>query len=193
MIPKSVAREAATLGMKYAGCAWIPHTGDFDEKTCRAAIAVFNHAGEVLAAHGIKFFYHTHGYEFQPFGEGTLFDLLVTGTESELRELRDGHLLDCPRGPRSGEAAAEIQLPLEADALERHEKEHTDGKRLLYGEELEPLVLVNQCGSGNRQDRSAGDSPGRETSGGQVVVHRGRITPSSERQIPPRACVTSNR
>jgi sugar phosphate isomerase/epimerase len=80
--PEGVAREAATLGMKYAGCAWIPHTGDFDEKTCRAAIAVFNHAGEVLAAHGIKFFYHTHGYEFQPFGEGTLFDLLVTGTEA---------------------------------------------------------------------------------------------------------------
>jgi sugar phosphate isomerase/epimerase len=81
--PEGVAREAEALGMKYAGCAWIPHTGDFDEKTCRAAIAVFNRAGEVLAAHGIQFFYHTHGYEFQPFEAGTLFDLLVTGTKAK--------------------------------------------------------------------------------------------------------------
>src|SRR2546427_916679 len=63
---EGIARDAKTLGLQYAGCAWIPHTGDFDEKTCRAAIAVFNRAGEALAKHGLKFFYHTHGYEFQP-------------------------------------------------------------------------------------------------------------------------------
>ena len=78
---EGVAREAKALGLTYAGCAWIPHTGDvFDEKTCREAIRVFNQAGEVLAKHGLKFFYHTHGYEFQPHGEGTLFDLLMTET-----------------------------------------------------------------------------------------------------------------
>ncbi len=75
-----VVQEAEALGLQYAGCAWIPHQGDFDEKTCRAAAAVFNHAGEVLAQHNIKFFYHTHGYEFQPYGDGTLFDLLMTET-----------------------------------------------------------------------------------------------------------------
>jgi sugar phosphate isomerase/epimerase len=78
--PESVAREAETFGMKFAGCAWIPHNGAFDEKTCREAAAVFNKAGEVLAKHGIKFFYHTHGYEFQPHGDGTLFDLLMHET-----------------------------------------------------------------------------------------------------------------
>ena len=61
-----MAREAKALGLKYAGFAWIPHEGDFDEKACREAIAVFNKAGEALAKHGIKFFYHHHGYEFQP-------------------------------------------------------------------------------------------------------------------------------
>jgi len=81
---EGVAREAKELGLKYAGCAWIPHTGDFDEKTCREAIAVFNHAGEVLARHGLKFFYHVHGYEFQPFGSGTLLDLLITETKPKL-------------------------------------------------------------------------------------------------------------
>ncbi|MDB6112734.1 MAG: Xylose isomerase domain protein barrel [Pedosphaera sp.] len=77
---EGVAREAKALGLKYAGCAWIPHSGAFDEKTCREAIAVFNRAGEVLAKQGVKFFYHVHGYEFQPHGDGTLLDLLITET-----------------------------------------------------------------------------------------------------------------
>jgi len=77
---QGIIREAKALGLKYAGCAWIPHEGDFNEKTCREAIGVFNRAGEALAKEGIKFFYHTHGYEFQPHGSGTLFDLLVEET-----------------------------------------------------------------------------------------------------------------
>jgi sugar phosphate isomerase/epimerase len=77
---EGAAREAQALGLKYAGCAWIPHQGDFDEKTCREAIAVFNKAGETLAKHGVKFFYHVHGYEFQPHGQGTLLDLLISET-----------------------------------------------------------------------------------------------------------------
>ena len=77
---EGIARDAKALGLQYAGCAWITHTGDFDEKTCRDAVAVFNRAGEALAKSGIKFFYHTHGYEFQPYGQGTLFDLLLAET-----------------------------------------------------------------------------------------------------------------
>jgi sugar phosphate isomerase/epimerase len=80
---EGIAKEAKTLGLKYAGVAWIPHEGNFDEKTCRQAASVFNHAGEVLAKSGIQFFYHTHGYEFQPSpnGNGTLFDLLMQETD----------------------------------------------------------------------------------------------------------------
>jgi sugar phosphate isomerase/epimerase len=78
--PEQVAQEAKRLGLKYAGCAWITHAGDFDEQECRTAISVFNRAGEILARHGIKFFYHTHGYEFRPHGSGTLFDLLMSET-----------------------------------------------------------------------------------------------------------------
>lgn len=79
---EGIARDAQALGLKYVGCAWIPHDDakPFDEKTCRQAIAVFNQAGEALARHGLKFFYHTHGYEFQPYKDGTLFDLLVQET-----------------------------------------------------------------------------------------------------------------
>jgi len=75
-----VLSDAQTLGIKYVGCAWIPHNGDFDEKTCREAIETFNHAGEVLAQHGMTFFSHTHGYEFEPYKNGTLFDLIMAET-----------------------------------------------------------------------------------------------------------------
>ncbi|HEV2207730.1 MAG TPA: sugar phosphate isomerase/epimerase [Verrucomicrobiae bacterium] len=78
--PEKVAAEAKALGLQYAGCAWIPHEGDFTEQTCREAITVFNHAGEVMARHGLKFFYHVHGFEFQPYKDGTLLDLLFQET-----------------------------------------------------------------------------------------------------------------
>ncbi len=80
---EGIARDAKALGLQYAGCAWITHTDPFNEKTCREAAAVFNRAGEALAKHGIKFFYHTHGYEFQLHGQGTLFDLLMMETKPE--------------------------------------------------------------------------------------------------------------
>jgi sugar phosphate isomerase/epimerase len=76
-----IAREAKLLGLEYVGCAWIDHQEPFDEKTCRDAIAVFNNAGAALARHGLQFYYHTHGYEFQPRGKGTLFDLLMAETD----------------------------------------------------------------------------------------------------------------
>jgi sugar phosphate isomerase/epimerase len=76
----AVVQDAKTLGVKYAGCAWIPHDGDFDEQECRKAIEVFNRAGAALAREGIKFFYHVHGFEFQPHGSGTLLDLLMAET-----------------------------------------------------------------------------------------------------------------
>jgi len=77
---QGVARDAKALGLQYVGCAWIPHDGDFDEKECRAAIAVFNRAGEALAKHGLKLFYHCHGYEFRPHGAGTFMDVLMKET-----------------------------------------------------------------------------------------------------------------
>ncbi|HYL98441.1 MAG TPA: sugar phosphate isomerase/epimerase family protein [Blastocatellia bacterium] len=75
-----VIRDAKTLGVKYVGCAWIPHKDPFDEKTCREAIDVFNRAGEGLAKQGLTFFYHVHGYEFQPYEDGTLLDLIMKET-----------------------------------------------------------------------------------------------------------------
>jgi len=79
--PEAVARDAKTLGLKYAGCAWAGHKPPLDEKQCRAIAEVFNKAGAALAKHGIKFYYHNHGFEFVPHGNGTLFDLLMELTD----------------------------------------------------------------------------------------------------------------
>jgi sugar phosphate isomerase/epimerase len=78
--PESVAQEAKALGLEFAGCAWADHKAPMDEKQARDIVAVFNRAGEVLSKHGLKFFYHCHGFEFQPHGDGTLMDLIIKET-----------------------------------------------------------------------------------------------------------------
>jgi sugar phosphate isomerase/epimerase len=77
---EGVASEAAALGLTYAGCPSLPQRDNLDERGVLDAAAMFDHAGEAMAAHGIKFFYHPHGYEFKPHGTGTLFDLLLEKT-----------------------------------------------------------------------------------------------------------------
>jgi sugar phosphate isomerase/epimerase len=77
---EGVAKEAKELGLEYVGTAYITHKGKFDETQCRDTIKVFNHAGDVMAKHGMKFFYHTHGFEFEPYKDETIFDLLVKET-----------------------------------------------------------------------------------------------------------------
>jgi sugar phosphate isomerase/epimerase len=78
-----VAATAKVMNVSRVGCAWIPHKDPFDEKQCRAAAAVFNRAGAALAKYGLQLYYHTHGYEFRPLGQGTIFDLLVAETSAK--------------------------------------------------------------------------------------------------------------
>lgn len=82
--PEGVAKEAKALGLEWAGTAWVPHQGEVTEQWARETAKVFNHAGEVLAQHGIKFYYHNHGYEFVTNQMGTVFDLLVKETKPGL-------------------------------------------------------------------------------------------------------------
>ncbi len=82
--PESVAAEAKALGLEFAGCAWADHKAPLDEKQTREIAAVFNRAGAVLAKHGLKFFYHNHGFEFHKFGDETLMDLLMRETDPKL-------------------------------------------------------------------------------------------------------------
>ena len=89
--PEVVAKEAKALGLSYAGVAWVDHKDPWDEKQCRETIEVFNKAGAALAAAGVTFFYHLHGYEFQPHGDGTLVagPIIPTGGQPRGLEIID--------------------------------------------------------------------------------------------------------
>lgn len=83
---EAVARECRELGIGYVGAAWIKGKGEFDLEAARKAAADFNRAGAALAPHGIKVFYHCHGYEFKHRdGQGrTPMDILIQETDPRL-------------------------------------------------------------------------------------------------------------
>jgi sugar phosphate isomerase/epimerase len=76
--PQTVADEARSYGAKFVVCSWIPHKGDtFTIEDVKKAAEVFNHAGKIMAQNGLLLCYHPHGYEFQPYENGTLFDPMM--------------------------------------------------------------------------------------------------------------------
>ena len=76
--PQQAVDDAKTLGVKYVVCFWIPHKGnEFTIEDVNKAVTVFNKAGKLLKDNGFSFCYHPHGYEFRPYGNGTLFDELA--------------------------------------------------------------------------------------------------------------------
>ena len=79
-----VIADARTFGVEYLGCAWIPHGDRFTAADADKAVTVFNAAGKKAKAAGLRFFYHIHGYEFQPAPDGTLFDSIATRTDPAL-------------------------------------------------------------------------------------------------------------
>jgi sugar phosphate isomerase/epimerase len=79
-----IISEARALGVSYVVCPWIPHEHPYTLEQAKQAVLVFNQAGAILKAAGLKFCYHPHGYEFQPQGDGTLFDWMMQQTKPEL-------------------------------------------------------------------------------------------------------------
>ena len=82
--PDSIAWRAKQLGAKYVMCAWIPHqNGVLTFENAKQAADDFNKAGKILQENGITFCYHAHGYEFQPYEDGTLLDYILKNTNPE--------------------------------------------------------------------------------------------------------------
>ncbi|HSC39637.1 MAG TPA: sugar phosphate isomerase/epimerase [Chitinophagaceae bacterium] len=79
-----VAQNAKTLGASFVRVAGIPHKAGLTEEEARRAIADFNRVGKILKEQwGLTFIYHNHGFEFQPYKDGTLYDLIMTGTDPQ--------------------------------------------------------------------------------------------------------------
>ena len=81
---QKIIDRAKILGAKYIMVAWIPHDSDeFTLDDANRAIADFNKVGKELSEHGLTLCYHAHGYEFQPYHEGTLLDYMMEQTEPQ--------------------------------------------------------------------------------------------------------------
>ena len=76
-----VAANAKTLGAKYVRVAWIPDRQPFTLELAEETTREFNEIGRRLKNEfDLTFCYHNHGYEFVPYGGGTLFDVLMAQT-----------------------------------------------------------------------------------------------------------------
>jgi sugar phosphate isomerase/epimerase len=75
--------EARAMGASWIVCPWITHGQAFTRDDAMKAAELFNRVGKAAAADGLHFGYHTHGYEFVPSPDGTLFDTLAKNTDPE--------------------------------------------------------------------------------------------------------------
>lgn len=77
-----VGENAKILGASFVRVAWIPHTGPFTLELAQKTAQEFNQIGKALKEkYDLTFCYHNHGFEFEPYGEGTLFDYLLQNTD----------------------------------------------------------------------------------------------------------------
>jgi sugar phosphate isomerase/epimerase len=82
---KGAIADAKTLGASYVIVAWVPHKGDFTVQQAHMAAANFTAWGAAMKADGLKFGFHTHGYEFKPLADGSsAFDVMMSQTDPNL-------------------------------------------------------------------------------------------------------------
>lgn len=78
----TVAKNALTLGAQYLRVAGIPHKGKFTFEEAQKAAETFNKEGKYLKdKYNLTFIYHDHGFEFEPYQNGTLYDYIVQNTD----------------------------------------------------------------------------------------------------------------
>lgn len=77
-----LGKAALALGATYVRVANIPHKGPFTLDHAKQAVADFNKYGKLLKdKYGLTFIYHNHGFEYQPYEDGTLYDYLLKNTD----------------------------------------------------------------------------------------------------------------
>jgi sugar phosphate isomerase/epimerase len=81
---EEVAAAAKALGAQYVRVASISHVkGTFTLDDAKLAVIAFNRVGKILKEnHGLDFIYHNHGFEFEPYDGGTLYDYIVKNTDA---------------------------------------------------------------------------------------------------------------
>jgi len=76
-----VAQNALALGAQYVRVAGMPHKGALTFDEMQKAVNDFNRVGEILKKqYNLTFVYHNHGFEFEPYKDGTLYDYMMQHT-----------------------------------------------------------------------------------------------------------------
>jgi sugar phosphate isomerase/epimerase len=79
--PTGAFAEVKAVGATWVVCPWIPHEKGFTRELTLETAEAFNTIATAAEAHGLRFGYHCHGYEFVPAPEGTLFETLAGATD----------------------------------------------------------------------------------------------------------------
>ena len=61
---KKTVEDAATVGQKYVVSPWMDEAARTDMDLLKKFMLMFNKSGELCKAHGMKFGYHNHDFEF---------------------------------------------------------------------------------------------------------------------------------
>lgn len=85
--PSEAIALAKKFGAKFVMVAWIPHGKTFTIENAKKAVEDFNRTGKILRDSGLTLAYHTHGYEFGTYEDGTLFDYIVKNTNPKYLSL----------------------------------------------------------------------------------------------------------
>jgi sugar phosphate isomerase/epimerase len=76
-----VAKNAKDLGAQFVRVAGMPHKGALTFEEMQKAIDDFNRVGKIMKEqYGLTFVYHNHGFEFEPYKDGTLYDYMMAET-----------------------------------------------------------------------------------------------------------------
>ncbi len=82
---KYTIEDAAAVGQKYVISPWLDESLRSDMDGLKRFMEQFNKCGELCKAHGMKFGYHNHNFEFSTIvGEMKLYDFILHNTDPAL-------------------------------------------------------------------------------------------------------------
>jgi sugar phosphate isomerase/epimerase len=98
---KYTVEDAAEVGQRYVISPWLDESLRTDMDGLKKFMDQFNKCGELCKAHGMKFGYHNHDFEFSTkVGDGNLFDYILMNTDPNLvvQQLDIGNMYGVPGG-----------------------------------------------------------------------------------------------
>jgi sugar phosphate isomerase/epimerase len=82
---KYTIEDAATVGQRYVISPWLDESLRTDMDALKRFMDQMNKCGELCKAHGMKFGYHNHNFEFKTkIGDGDLYDYILKNTDPNL-------------------------------------------------------------------------------------------------------------